>query len=94
MSKEMQGSYGLRKWADLHNMKEASRVINILTKYGIENNVHLENTALADYAKMGTLSENLNSLNTQIDDLSVKIKTARKVQKLKPIIDELKTLSG
>lgn len=92
-TEKMQGSYGLRKWADLHNMKEASRVINILTQYGIENNVHLENTALADYAKMGALSENLNSLNTQIEDLFVKIKTARKVQKLKPIIDELKVLS-
>ncbi|WP_124098862.1 relaxase/mobilization nuclease domain-containing protein [Ruminococcus sp. Marseille-P6503] len=93
-TEKMQGSYGLRKWEDLQNMKEASRVINILTKYGVENNVHLENTALADYARMGALSENLNSLNTQIEDLSVKIKTARKVQKLKPIIDELKALSG
>ncbi|MCM1228477.1 MAG: relaxase/mobilization nuclease domain-containing protein, partial [Clostridium sp.] len=43
---KMQNSYGLRRWADLQNMKEASRVINILTKYGIENN-----SALANYLK-------------------------------------------
>lgn len=91
---KMQNSYGLRKWADLQNIKEASRVINILTKYGIEDNAALENSALADYAKMGALSENLNSLNTKIEDLSVKIKTAQKVQKFKPIIDKSKTLTG
>lgn len=91
---KMQNSYGLRKWADLQNMKEASRVINILTKYGIEDNSVLENAALADYAKMGALSENLNSLNTQIEDLSVKLKTAKKVQKFKPVIDQSKELTG
>ena len=91
---KMQFSSGLERWADIKNMQEASRVINILTKYEIENNEHLESVALTDYAKMGSLSEQLNSLNTQIEDLSVKIKTARKVQKYKPVIDELKTLSG
>lgn len=75
-------------------MQEASRVINILTKYKIENNEHLESVALTDYAKMSSLSEDLNSLNTQIEDLSAKIKIARKIQKFKPVIDELKTLSG
>lgn len=91
---KMQNSYGLRRWADISNMKEASRVINILTKYGIENSADLENSALTDYARMGALSENLNSLNTKIEDLSVKIKTAQKVQKFKPIIDKSKTLTG
>lgn len=55
-------------------MQEASRVINILTKYKIENNEHLASVTLTDYAKMGALSEQLNSLNTQIEDLSLKIK--------------------
>ena len=91
---KMQNSYGLRRWADISNIKEASRVINILTKYGIEDNTTLENSALSDYTKMGALSENLNSLNTKIEDLSVKIKTAQKVQKLKPIIDKSKALTG
>ena len=91
---KMQNSYGLCRWADLQNMKEASRVINILTKYGIEDNVTLENSALADYAKMGALSENLNSLNTKIEDLSVKLKTAKKVQKFKPVINQSKELTG
>ena len=91
---KMQFSSGLERWADIKNMQEASRVINILTKYKIENNEHLESVALTDYSKIGALSEQLNSLNTQIEDLSLKIKTARKIQKFKPVIDELKTLSG
>lgn len=91
---KMQFSSGLERWADIKNMQEASRVINILTKYKIENNEHLESVALTDYSKIGALSEELNSLNTQIEDLSLKIKTARKIQKYKSITDELKTLSG
>ncbi|MDE6834646.1 MAG: relaxase/mobilization nuclease domain-containing protein [Ruminococcus sp.] len=91
---KMQFSSGLERWADIKNMQEASRVINILTKYKIENNEHLESVALTDYSKIGALSEELNSLNTQIEDLSLKIKIARKVQKYKSVTNELKTLSG
>ncbi|MDE6672789.1 MAG: relaxase/mobilization nuclease domain-containing protein [Ruminococcus sp.] len=61
---KMQFSSGLECWADIKNMQEASRVINILTKYKIENNEHLESVALTDYSKIGALSEQLNSLNT------------------------------
>lgn len=91
---KMQGSYGLKKWADIQNMKEASKVINILTKYGVEDNVDLENKALTDFAKMAALSEELNSLNTRIEDLSLKIKTAETYVKFKPFADEMKTLDG
>ena len=91
---KMQFSSGLERWADIKNMQEASRIINILTKYKIENNEHLESVALTDYSKIGALSEELNSLNTQIEDLSLKIKIARKIQKYKSVTDELKTLSG
>lgn len=90
----MQDSVYLNRWADIQNMKEASRVINILTKYGIQDSVDLENHALTDYARMGTLSEELNSLNTQIEDLSAKIKSAHTYLKYKPIMEELKSLDG
>ena len=91
---KMQFSSGLERWADIKNMQEASRVINILTKYKIENNEHLKSVTLTDYSKIGALSEELNSLNTQIEDLSLKIKIARKIQKYKSVTDELRTLSG
>ena len=38
--------------------------------------------------------DKLNTLKTEIDDLDVKIKIAKKVRKLKPVMDKLKTLSG
>ena len=88
-----QNSFYLNRWADIQNMKEASRVINILTKYEIQDNIDLENHALSDYARMGALSEELNTINTQIEDLSAKIKTARTYLKYKPIMDELKALT-
>ena len=93
-SDRFQNSFYLNRWADIQNMKEASRVINILTKYGIQDNIDLENHALSDYAQMGKLSEELNNINTQIEDLTAKIKSARTYQKYKPIIDELKSLNG
>ncbi len=49
-TEKMQFSSGLERWADIKNMQEASRIINILTKYKIENNEHLESVALTDYA--------------------------------------------
>ena len=93
-AEKFQDSPYLNRWADIQNMKEASRVINILTKYGIQDSEDLENRTLADYARMGALSEELNTLHTQIEDLSVKIKTARTYQRYKPIMDELKLLAG
>lgn len=92
-TEKMQSSFGLKRWADIQNMKEVSRVINILSKYSIEDKTHLEHKILTDYAKIGSLSEKLNTLNTQIEDLTLKIKSAKKVQKNKPVIDELKGLS-
>lgn len=93
-TEKMQSSFGLKRWADIQNMKEVSRVINILSKYSIEDKTHLEYKILTDYAKIGSLSEKLNTLNTQIEDLTLKIKSAKKVQKNKTVIDELKSLSG
>ena len=92
-AEKFQDSFYLNRWADIQNMKEASRVINILTKYEIQDNIDLENHALSDYARMGALSEELNTINTQIEDLSAKIKTARTYLKYKPIMDELKALT-
>ena len=43
---------------------------------------------------MGKLSEKLNALNTQIEDLSAKIKSAHTYLKYKPIMNEMKTLTG
>lgn len=92
-SEKFQTSAGLRKWADKQNMKEVSRAINILTKYQIRE-TELENKTFSTCAGMGALSEQLNALNTRIEDLNAKLKTVRNFQKYKVFMDELKTLSG
>ena len=92
-SEKFQTSVGLRKWADKQNMKEVSRAINILTKYKINEN-DLENKTFSMCARMGALSEKLNALNTQIEDLNTKLRTVQNFQKYRVFMDELKTLNG
>ena len=36
-TERMQQSKGLQRWADIQNMKDASKVINILTEYGVND---------------------------------------------------------
>lgn len=86
--------YGLRRWADIQNMKEASRVINILTEYGVNDSVELENLALAKMTEMGIASGKLNALNTKIQDLSQVIKVLQTRKKYSPVVQEWKELSG
>lgn len=93
-TEKIQGSLGLYKWADLKNKKELSRAINIASQYCAEDNLNLENILHLKYRNQGVLSEKLNHIKTEIDDLELKIKTARTVQKLKPVSDQSRGLSG
>ena len=86
--------YGLRRWADIQNMKEASKVINILTEYGVNDSIELENIALAKMTEMGIASGKLNKLNTQIQNISDIIKVMQTRKKYAPIVQEWKELSG
>ena len=90
---KFQNSYGLKKWANLQNMKEVSRVINILSKYAVEDNNGLENMLMSEYARLGSLSENLNSMNTEIEELSLKIKVAKQAKKFELLVSQRKSLT-
>ena len=86
--------YGLKRWADIQNMKDASKVINILTEYGVNDSIELENLALAKMKEMGVATAKLNTLNTKIQDLSQVIKLIQTRKKYLLIVNELKELSG
>ena len=86
--------YGLKRWADIQNMKEASKVINILTEYGVNDSIELENLALAKMTEMGLASGKLNTLNTRIQDLSQIIKVMQTRKKYSPAVQEWKELTG
>ena len=78
---------------DRGNMKATSKAINILTQYGVEPD-QVKAAAMATYAIRTHLVSALNNLNTQIEDLQVKLNVLRKYRKLKVYAEELKKLKG
>ena len=78
---------------DRGNMKLASIAKNVISEYGVEPE-QIRPAAMSAYANSRSLLSELNSINTEIEDLKVKLKVLRKYRKLKVYGEELKTLSG
>lgn len=93
-TEKIQGSLSLYKWADLKNKQELSKAINIASKYQIKDNQNLKEMLHIKFRTQGVLSEKLNHIKTEIDELDVKIKVAKIVKKYKPLSDESKSLTG
>lgn len=87
-SEKIQSSKGLQRWANIQNMKEASRVINILTNQGISSTDEIENKAISNFTDRVNLVNKLNSLKNSIDDIDEQIKNLRLFRKYKPINEE------
>lgn len=93
-TEQMQFSSELRRWADLQNMKNASKIINMLTKYDVQDSIDLENKCLSGMAVHGAIVGKLEPLRNEIDVLKKKKQAVVTLLKHKPVIDELRTLSG
>lgn len=78
---------GLQRWADIQNMKEASKMINFLTENGIQSQGELEEKAIAEYGKRIALVGELNHIQRQIDALTDTIAAIRTYRKYKPVHD-------
>lgn len=91
---EMPFSSGLQRWADLQNMKNASKIINMLTKYSVQDNLDLEDKCISGMAVRGAIVGKLEPLQNEISLLKKKKQAVGTLLKHKPVIDELKTLSG
>lgn len=87
-------SYGLNRWADIQNMKEASRVINVLTQLNVDSQKQLETAALLEHAKQGTVVDRLNKISREIDVINDHIMWRKTCKKYKPFYDELQTKNG
>ena len=83
----------VRDAIDRGNMKLASIAKNVISEYGVEPE-QIRPAAMSAYANSRSLLSELNSINTEIEDLKVKLKVLRKYRKLKVYGEELKTLSG
>ncbi len=90
----MQASPGLRRWADIQNMKNASKIINTLTKYNIQDRTDLDNKCLGGMMMRGVIVGQLEPIQGEIDLLKKKKQAVVTLLKHKPVIDEMKTLSG
>ncbi|MGN0601246.1 MAG: relaxase/mobilization nuclease domain-containing protein [Oscillospiraceae bacterium] len=64
----------LKRWADIQNMKEVSKILNYLTEQGVSGRQDLEDTAISKYGERVQLVADLNDLQKHIDELSESIK--------------------
>ena len=75
-------------------MKNASKIINMLTKYSVQDSTDLENKCFSGMAVRGAIVGKLEPLRNEIDLLKKKKQAGVTLLKHKPVFDELKTLSG
>ena len=85
-------STGLTRWAEIQNMKEASRVLNILSRYQAENQEQLGAIANCEYAKRMKLVADLNDIQHQLSENEELTAIVRTYQKYKPIHEEYQKL--
>lgn len=93
-NEKFQSQKGLERWADIQNMKEAARVINILTSYDIPDKQTLESKSITDYTHRMKVVSELNKLQMKIDELTDIIAVVKTYQQFKPLIDELKAIKS
>ncbi len=89
-----QNSKGLLNWAEIQNMKEASRLINFLSTHQIQSQNEFENQAAITYNERMSVVAKLNGLQSKIDDVFDCIRTIRKYKKYKPVYDEYRKSGG
>ena len=85
---KFQDAKGLERWADIQNMKEASRVLNILAAHQIGSQKELESTAITEQSHRMKIVSDLNQMQKEIDVLSDRIKLVHAYQKYKPVHEE------
>ena len=80
-------SKGLLNWAEIKNMQEVSRLINFLSTQNIRSEQELETKAASAYNDRMIIVASLNKTQSQIDDLSDRIRLLRAYKKYKPVYD-------
>mgnify|MGYP004446242009 CR=1 FL=1 len=89
-AEKFQDNYFLKRWADIKNMQEASKLLNFLTEKGFSSEEELEDTAISKYGERVQLVGELNDIQKQIDDISENIKLIQGYFKYKSINDGYK----
>lgn len=87
---KFQQSKGLERWADIKNMQEVSKLINLLSEYNVSSQEELENKAIERYGERVQLVGELNAISRNIGDVDDSIKLLQAYMKYKPVNDEYK----
>lgn len=87
---KFQQSKGLQRWAEIKNMQEASKLLNILTEHNLNSQEELENRSIERYGSRVEIVSKLNGLQRKIDSIGDTIKALKKYLKYKPLDDEYK----
>ena len=82
-----QTSKGLLHWADMQNMKEASRMLNYLTTHNLNSEKDIESNATQTYNQRMIIVSKLNATQNQINELTDAIRLLRTYKKYKPVHD-------
>lgn len=86
-------NFGLRNWAEIKNMQEVSKMINILTEQNISSTQELESVSISDYGQRMKLVTDLNDIQHKIDDVFDIIRDVRTYKKYKSVMEEYRSLS-
>lgn len=87
---KFQQSKYLERWADIQNMKEASKLINFLAEHDISDREELEQKSISKYGERMELVGSLNELQLKIDNYTQTIKEISLYLKYKPYSEQLK----
>lgn len=87
---KFQNSKGLERWAEIKNMQDASKLLNILTEYRLNSQEEIENRAVSRYGERVQIVGKLNGLQQKIDIIGDTIKSLKKYLRYKPINDDYK----
>lgn len=87
---KFQNSKYLERWADIKNMQEVSKLINLLSEHNVSSQEELENKAIERYGERVKLVGDLNAISRDIGDVDDSIKLLQAYMKYKPVNDDYK----
>lgn len=77
----------LERWAMLHNMQEASRMINFLTERGLTSPEDLNDRAVHEFDRRMKLVADLNDTQQKIDRITDDVTLITRYRKLRPVYE-------
>lgn len=93
-TEKMQDSPALEHWADIQNMKNASKIINILTELNIQSVGQLNGGMLAQRMLMGSMLPPMDEISRKIKELDEIIHLTEYYHEIKPEYKKYKAMKG